>query len=73
NSYAFNEKNPAMKMNFDYMFNARKFSATIYKTDNVYGDRNISDYVQGNAMMQLLEAERVKESIRDLEDDLWNY
>ncbi len=73
NSYAFNEKNPAMKMNFDYMFNARKFSGTIYKTDNVYGDRNISEYVQGNAMMQLLEAERVKESIRDLEDDLWNY
>lgn len=73
NSYAFNEKNPAMKMNYDYLFNARKFTGTIYKTDNVYGDRNISDYVQGNAMMQLLEAERVKESIRDLEDDLWNY
>lgn len=73
NTYAFNEKNPAMKMNFDYLFNARKFSGTIYKTDNIYGDRNISDYVQGNAMMQLLEAERVKESIRDLEDDLWNY
>lgn len=73
NTYAFNEKNPAMKINYDYLFNARKFSATIYKTDNIYGDRNISDYVQGNAMMQLLEAERVKESIRDLEDDLWNY
>ncbi len=73
NTYAFNEKNSAMKMNFDYMFNARKFTGTIYKTDNIYGDRNISDYVQGNAMMQLLEAERVKESIRDLEDDLWNY
>ena len=73
NTYAFNEKNPAMKINYDYLFNARKFSGTIYKTDNIYGDRNISDYVQGNAMMQLLEAERVKESIRDLEDDLWNY
>lgn len=73
NAYAFNEKNSAMKMNFDYLFNARKFSGSIYKTDNVYGDRNISEYVQGNAMMQLLEAERVKESIRDLEDDLWNY
>lgn len=73
NTYAFNEKNPAMKMNFDYLFNARKFSGSIYKTDNIYGDRNISEYVQGNAMMQLLEAERIKESIRDLEDDLWNY
>lgn len=73
NTYAFNERNPAMKLNFDYLFNARKFAGTIYKTDNVYGDRDIKDYVQGNAMMQLLEAERVKESIRDLEDDLWNY
>lgn len=73
NTDAYNEKNPAMAMNYDYLLNARKFSGTIYKTDNVYGDRNISDYVQGNAMMQLLEAERVKESIRDLEDDLWNY
>ncbi len=73
NAYAYNEKNPAMKVSFDFLFNARKFAGTIYKTDNIYGDRNINDYVQGNAMMQLLEAERVKESIRDLEDDLWNY
>lgn len=73
NTYAYNERNPAMKNNFDYLFNARKFAGTIYKADNIYGDRNISEYVQGNAMMQLLEAERIKESIRDLEDDLWNY
>ncbi len=73
NTYAYNEKNPAMKVSFDFLFNARKFAGTIYKADNIYGDRNINEYVQGNAMMQLLEAERVKESIRDLEDDLWNY
>jgi len=73
NTYAYNEKNPAMKLNFDFLFNARKFAGTIYKADNIYGDRNINEYVQGNAMMQLLEAERIKESIRDLEDDLWNY
>jgi len=73
NTYAYNERNPALKSNFDYLFNARRFAGTIYKVDNVYGDREIKDYVQGNAMMQLLEAERVKESIRDLEDDLWNY
>ena len=73
NTYAFNEKNSAIKTNYDYLFNARKFSGTIYKTDNIYGDREISDYVRENAMMQLLEAERIKESIRNLEDDLWNY
>lgn len=73
NAQAYNEKNPAMNVNYDYLFNARRFSATIYKADNIYGDRNISEYVQGNAMMQLLEAERIKESIRNLDDDLWNY
>lgn len=73
NTYAYNEKNPAMKSSYDFLFNARKFAGTIYKADNIYGDVNISEYVRENAMMQLLEAERVKESIRDLEDDLWNY
>jgi len=73
NTYAFNEKNSALQTNYDFLFNARKFSGTIYKTDNIYGDRNISEYVRENSMMQLLEAERIKESIRDLEDDLWNY
>src|SRR5690606_30102635 len=73
NTYAFNEKNSALQTNYDFLFNARKFAGTIYKTDNVYGDRNISEYVRENAMMQLLEAERIKESIRDFEDDLWNY
>ncbi|WLD24164.1 gliding motility protein GldN [Flavobacterium dauae] len=73
NADAYNEKNPAMQTNYDYLLNARKFAGTIYKADNIYGDREISDYVRENAMMQLLEAERIKESIRNLEDDLWNY
>lgn len=72
-NYAYNEKNNRLQMNFDYLFNARKFNATIYQTDNVYGDFQIADYVKDNAMLQLLEAERIKESIRDFEDDLWNY
>ncbi len=72
-NYAYNEKNSRMKSNFDYLFNARKFSATIYRTDNIYGDEDISSYVGENAMFQLLESERIKEHIRDFEDDLWNY
>ena len=72
-NFAYNEKNSRMKSNFDYLFNSRMFNATIYKTDNVYGDYAISDYVKDNAMLQLLEAERIKETIRDFEDDLWNY
>lgn len=72
-NYAYNEKNNRLQSNFDYLFNARMFSGTIYQTDNVYGNYSISEYVRDNAMLQLLEAERIKESIRDFEDDLWNY
>jgi hypothetical protein len=33
----------------------------------------INDYMKDNAQNQLLEAERVKEKIRDFESDMWNY
>lgn len=73
-NYAYNPKNLRMKSSFDYLLNARRFNATIYKTDNIYGDNYaINDYVKENAMLQLLEAERIKEDIREFEDDLWNY
>jgi len=72
-NYAYNERNPAQKISFDHLFNARKFNGVIYKADNIYGDVAIEDYIRDNAMEQLLEAERIKESLRNLEDDLWNY
>jgi len=72
-NFAYNEKNPAMKVSFDHLFNARKFAGVIYKTDNQYGSQEIEEYVKDNAMEQLLEAERIKESMRNFEDDLWNY
>ncbi len=43
------------------------------KEENIYGDRSIKDYVRGNSLFQLLEADRVKEGIRDREMDMWNY
>jgi len=45
----------------------------IYQEENVYGDRDIKSYMKDNAQNQLLEAERVKEKIRDFEQDMWNY
>ncbi len=71
-NYAFNERNERMRSNFDYLFNARRFNSVIYKTDNIY-DEDISGLVGENAIFQLLEAERIKESIRDIESDMWNY
>lgn len=70
---AFNNKNSAMPFSFDHLLNSRRFSAVIYLEENVYGDRKIADYMQENAQMQLLESDRVKEKIRDFEQDMWNY
>jgi gliding motility associated protien GldN len=70
---AFNNRNSAMPFTFDHLLNARRFSAVIYLEENVYGDRMIKDYMKENAQMQLLESERVKEKIRDFEQDMWNY
>lgn len=70
---AFNDKNSAMPITFDHLLNSRRFNGVIYKEENVYGDRQIADYEKDNAQMQLLESERVKEKIRNFEQDMWNY
>lgn len=70
---AFNDKNSAMPITFDHLLNSRRFSGLIYKEENVYGDRTIDAYMKDNAQLQLLESERVKEKIRNFEQDMWNY
>ena len=70
---AFNRKNTSQPISYDHLLNSRRFNAMIYKEDNVQGDRGVRDYINDNAMMQLLEAERIKNQIRNMEIDLWNY
>lgn len=70
---AFNDKNSSMPVSFDQILNSRRFNSIIYKEENVYGDRTIEDYMKDNAQNQLLESERVKEKIRNFEQDMWNY
>ena len=70
---AFNDKNSAMPITFDHLLNSRRFNGVIYKEENVYGDRTIEKYMKDNAQMQLLESERIKEKIRNFEQDMWNY
>ena len=69
----FNNRNTAMSMSFDHLLNARRFSASVYKEENVMGDREIKDYMNDNSLNQLLESERVKDRIRSFEQDMWNY
>ena len=70
---AFNRKNTSQPISYDHLLNSRRFNAVIYKEDNVQGDRDVKDYINDNALMQLLESERIKEQIRNIEIDLWNY
>lgn len=69
----FNEKNSAYPISFDHMLNARRFNAIVYREENIYGNRDVKDYVKGNALFQVLESDRIRESIRDKELDMWNY
>jgi gliding motility associated protien GldN len=70
---AFNEKNSSMPISFDQLLNARRFNSVIYKEENVYGDREIKDYLANNALNQLLESDRIKDKIRSFEQDMWSY
>ncbi|MBO0343111.1 MAG: gliding motility protein GldN [Bacteroidota bacterium] len=69
----YNQRNSARPISFDMLLNARRFDGVIYKEENVHEDREISDYIFDNALFQLLEAQRIKEGIRDREQDMWAY
>ena len=69
----FNPNNAAFPISFDHLLNAHRFSALIYKEENVYGDREVKSYVKGNSLFQVLESEKLKEDIRNKELDIWNY
>ncbi len=70
---SFNNTNSAMPITFDHLLNSRRFNGVIFKEENVYGDREIQQYMKENSQMQLLESERIKEKIRSFESDMWNY
>ena len=69
----FNQRNSAQPITYDMLLNARRFNGVIYREDNVHGDRKVNDYIADNALFQLLEAKRIKEAIRDREQDMWAY
>lgn len=70
NAPVFNRQNDAMRMSYDDLFVRRFFSSTIYKASNVH-DKRIGEFYQG--LDALLEAQRIKEQIRNFEHDLWEF
>lgn len=69
----FNQKNSAYPITYDHLLNARRFNSIIYREENIYGDRDVADYVKGNALFQVLESNKIKDDIRAKESDMWNY
>jgi gliding motility associated protien GldN len=63
-------KNDAARLTYDDIFHKRFFSSRIVKESNKY-DRKISEYKEG--IDALLEAEKIKTEIFNLEHDLWEY
>lgn len=70
NKEVFNRHNDAARLSFDDIFSKRMFSSYIYKESNVY-DRSITDYTYGQDA--LLEADRIKKNMFDMESDYWEY
>jgi gliding motility associated protien GldN len=66
----YNTKNDAERRTFQDIFWKRQFASYIYKETNVY-ERLISDYAIN--MDALLESERIKEEIFNIEHDLWEF
>lgn len=66
----YNRQNSAANLTYDDIFWKRMFDSYIYREDNVY-DRSIREYAQG--IDALLESERIKQSIIDFEQNLWDY
>ena len=69
----FNNDNSAIPISFDHLLNSMRFNGYVYQEENVQGDRKISEYISDNALMQLLESDRVKDKIRNFEMDMWSY
>jgi len=71
NHEVFNPNNDAERKSFDDIFFKRMFSSYIVQESNAYNNRAILDYTVG--LESLLEAQRIKESIFNYEQDLWEY
>ena len=66
----FNRNNDAERRSFDDVFMKRMFSSYVVRESNP-ANRNIDEYTSG--IDHLLESERIKENLMEMEHDLWSY
>ncbi|MCU4174484.1 gliding motility protein GldN [Carboxylicivirga sp. N1Y90] len=67
----FNPRNDAQRRTFDDIFIKRYFGSYIYRESNVYNNRRIENYAAG--MEAMMESERIKSSMFQLEHDMWEF
>lgn len=67
----FNPQNTARNASFDDIFLKRRFNSYIVKEENIYNNRDISQYLSSKDAM--LESKRIESSIFDYEQNLWEY
>lgn len=67
----FNPQNTARNASFDDIFLKRKFNSYIVKEENIYNNREISQYLGSKDAM--LESQKIENSIFDYEQNLWEY
>jgi gliding motility associated protien GldN len=63
--------NGARNLSFDDLFLTRRFDGYIVKEENTYDNRSIEQYATGEYAAK--ESERIKNSIFNYEQDLWEY
>ena len=66
-----NEFNGARSLSFDDLFLTRRFDGYIVKEENTYNNRSIEQYATGEYAAK--ESARIKNSIFNYEQDLWEY
>jgi gliding motility associated protien GldN len=71
NHEVFNPYNDADKLTFDDLFHKRFFSSFVFRESNTFENRYINDYSSG--IESLLEADRIKQNIFNMEHDLWEF
>ncbi len=71
NKEIYNRDNDSQRISFDDFFMQRRFSSRIWSVSNVYDNRTINSYSMGVDAM--LESEKLKTWLFNIEHDLWEY
>jgi len=71
NHEVYNQFNDSQRISYDDFFMQRKFMSRIWSVSNVYDNRTINSFSAGVDAM--LEAEKLKTWLFEIEHDLWEY